>query len=101
MRCREAQELVSALVDDELTDQERVSLKGHLKECPKCRFVREKVRVLKRRVRSAAVNMSAPADLRQKIRRSLRPQFCRPVGIHSEMETMNSLKEEQKWHKLK
>jgi mycothiol system anti-sigma-R factor len=79
MSSKEAQELISALVDDELTDQERVSLEGHLKGCPKCRFIYEKERVLKRRVRSAAANMSAPADLRQKIRRSLR-QFCRLRG---------------------
>ncbi len=67
MRCDEAQELITALVDNELSHQERPSIEGHLKHCPKCRFICEQERGLKRETRSAGASVSAPADLREKI----------------------------------
>ena len=38
MTCDEAQELITALVDQELLDPERPLLEMHLKECARCRF---------------------------------------------------------------
>jgi diguanylate cyclase (GGDEF)-like protein len=41
MRCEQVQALVSAVLDGEITDQERESLDTHLAACPDCRSARE------------------------------------------------------------
>ncbi len=67
MRCDEAQELITALVDNELSHRERSSIESHLKDCPKCRSICEQERALRREIRIAGASVSAPADLREKI----------------------------------
>jgi anti-sigma factor RsiW len=67
MKCEQAEELISALIDDELSDPERSSIEGHLKDCPKCQRAYEWGRVLNREMRTVSASVVAPVDLRQKI----------------------------------
>ncbi|MBI4487853.1 MAG: zf-HC2 domain-containing protein [Deltaproteobacteria bacterium] len=67
MKCEEARELITALVDNELSAQERISIEGHLQACPRCQFFYEQERALKREIRIAGASVSAPAELRAKI----------------------------------
>lgn len=67
MNCKEAQELITALVDDELSASELASIESHLRECVKCRFAHRQERALKTAVRTAGSAVSSPGDLREKI----------------------------------
>ena len=61
MKCEEARELITALVDQELLDPERPLLEMHLKGCARCRFALEEERGLKTEIRAAADHLRAPA----------------------------------------
>ncbi len=82
MKCEEAQEFITALVDDELSPQERFSIEGHLKVCARCQFFYEQERALKREIRLAAARVGAPANLRERIFSDPRifPQRTKPTG---------------------
>jgi len=67
MKCEEAEELISALVDNELSDPERFSIEGHLRDCPRCRRVYEWARDLNSEIRMVSAGMIAPVDLRRRI----------------------------------
>src|SRR5215467_6130997 len=67
MKCEQAEELISALIDDELSDPERSSIEGHLKDCPKCQRAYEWGRALNREIRTVSASVVAPVDLRQRI----------------------------------
>lgn len=73
MNCEEAQELITALVDQELSGSERSRIESHLKDCPRCQFALKQEQALKRDVRTAAASVTAPADLREKILSGLPP----------------------------
>lgn len=67
MTCEETQELITALIDNELSDAERPSIEGHLKACVSCQFVHRQEQALKRAIRIAGTGVSAPPELREKI----------------------------------
>ena len=67
MNCEQAEELISALIDDELSDPERSSIESHLKDCPKCQRTYEWGRALNREIRTVGASVVAPVDLRQRI----------------------------------
>ena len=67
MKCEEARELITALVDEELFPQERTTLGAHLEDCPKCRWAYVQERALKREVHKVGARVSIPADLRRRI----------------------------------
>jgi anti-sigma factor RsiW len=67
MKCEEAQEFITALVDNELSYRERNDIEVHLKDCLSCRSTYEHDLVLKREIHLAAASVSAPADLRARI----------------------------------
>ena len=67
MNCDEARELITALVDNELSGPQRSLIEGHLKECSRCPRLYELERALKREIHSVGASMSAPAELRRKI----------------------------------
>jgi len=67
MTCEQAQELITALVDEELLDAERSSLEAHLEGCDNCRRALTEERALKAAVRGAGDRIRAPAELRSKI----------------------------------
>jgi predicted anti-sigma-YlaC factor YlaD len=50
MDCAQAQELITALVDDELSGSERAAIEEHLKQCSSCRFARAQELALKTEV---------------------------------------------------
>ena len=67
MKCEDLQELITALVDNEVSDQERSLVERHLRDCPRCQFVYEQELVLKRETRAAGARLGAPTELRRKI----------------------------------
>ena len=67
MKCEEAQELITALVDEELSHLERASIEAHLEDCPRCRWAYEQERALKREIHKVGVSISMPAELKRKI----------------------------------
>jgi len=67
MKCEQAEELISALIDDELSDPERSSIEGHLKDCLKCQRTYDWGRGLNREIRTVSASVVAPVDLRQRI----------------------------------
>jgi anti-sigma factor RsiW len=67
MKCEEARELITALVDDELTPAERSPLEAHLGDCARCQGVYEQERILKHEIHRISRSISAPADLKRKI----------------------------------
>jgi anti-sigma factor RsiW len=67
MKCEEAEELISALADNELFARERSSIESHLKECPRCHRAYEWHRSLNSEIRTVSASVVAPADLRRRI----------------------------------
>lgn len=67
MTCEEAQELITALIDNELSDSERFSTESHLQDCVRCQFAHRQEQALKRAIRMAGIGLSAPPDLTEKI----------------------------------
>jgi anti-sigma factor RsiW len=67
MKCEDAQELITGLVDDELSDWERSSIESHLKDCSRCRWNYEQETALKKAVHMAGQSVNPPDDLRVKI----------------------------------
>jgi anti-sigma factor RsiW len=85
MKCEEAEELISALADNELSDRERSSIEGHLKECPRCQRAYEWHRSLNSEIRTVSASMVAPIDLRQRILSDQRtmPKEAEPSNARS------------------
>lgn len=67
MKCEEAQEFITALVNNELSHDERDYLEVHLKNCQRCLFIYDQERELKKAIRSAGASVSTPAGLRRRI----------------------------------
>jgi anti-sigma factor (TIGR02949 family) len=67
MLCNEAQELITALVDGELSAGERLAIEAHLKTCGSCRQAYSRENLLKQQIKSAARQMAAPAALRRAV----------------------------------
>jgi anti-sigma factor (TIGR02949 family) len=67
MNCDEAQESITALVDQELDHAERSVLESHMGECSGCRLAFEEELALKRSIRQTGERMHAPARLRSRI----------------------------------
>lgn len=69
MRCEEMPELITALVDNELSSEEGAEARTHMTACPDCRALYERERTLKTQIRSAGRAVAAPASLRQNVER--------------------------------
>jgi hypothetical protein len=67
MKCEEAEELISALADNELSDRERSSIEGHLRDCLRCQRAYERHQSLNSEIRMVSASVVAPIDLRQRI----------------------------------
>jgi len=67
MKCEEAQEFITALVDNQVSDEERSLVESHLKDCQRCRFSYEQEQALKREIGAAGARLHAPVELRSKI----------------------------------
>jgi len=71
MRCEEAQELITARVDNELSADERASIDAHLKTCADCALAFEQESALKRRLQASSREVTAPLALRRDIESKL------------------------------
>lgn len=67
MICEEVKDLITALVDNELSRAERESLEGHLRDCHRCQLSYKQEQVLKEAVRTAGIRLKAPAHLGDRI----------------------------------
>jgi anti-sigma factor RsiW len=67
MNCEQAEELISALIDNELSEPERASIEGHFRDCPRCQGTYERQRDLNSEIRKAGLSVIAPVDLRRRI----------------------------------
>ena len=72
MRCEEALELITGLVDGELSPAESSSIRAHFVDCPNCPQTYSLESSLKRALRQATMDIRAPAQLREKIIRKQR-----------------------------
>ena len=72
MNCDDARELITALVDDELSQDERRSIEGHLNDCPKCELIYRQEQALKQEIRRASAALNTSARLKEKILSDLR-----------------------------
>src|SRR5574341_2309470 len=84
MRCEEALELITGLVDGELSPAESSSIRAHFVDCPSCPQTYFLESSMKRALRHAAMDIRAPAQLREKIirkqRRSLWEAWASELG---------------------
>lgn len=67
MTCAEAQELITALLDQELQSGERTLLERHLEDCAGCRLRLKEERAVKQEIRVAGEGIHAPSALRDRI----------------------------------
>jgi mycothiol system anti-sigma-R factor len=67
MKCEEARELITALVDNELTHAERSSVQAHLDDCPRCQRAYRQECALKNEIHRTGLGVRAPADLKSEI----------------------------------
>ena len=67
MRCDEAQEWITASVDNELSADERVAIESHLAECQDCRTQLARETALKRDLKLTGATVAIPQALRAKI----------------------------------
>src|SRR5574341_296216 len=67
MTCEETQELITALVDHELANGERVRLKQHLDQCADCRLALEDEQTVKKYLKAAREQLHVPELLRVRI----------------------------------
>jgi anti-sigma factor RsiW len=67
MNCEQAEELISALIDNDLSDPERSSIEGHLRDCQRCQRVYQWGRGLNSEIRTLGASMHAPNDLKQRL----------------------------------
>jgi mycothiol system anti-sigma-R factor len=76
MKCEEARELITGLVDGELSPAESSIIREHFGDCPDCPQIYSLELSTKRVLQQAATEVHAPAELRKRIireqRRSLR-----------------------------
>ena len=77
MRCEEAQELITAHVDNELDAEERAAIHAHLQNCADCSRAYAREQLLKRQLHLAGREVSAPAALRH----SLESNWTAPTAI--------------------
>jgi hypothetical protein len=67
MNCTTADELITALVDNELSDLERDAIESHVKDCLRCEDIYRQEQELKREVHLAGSRVTAPSDLKERI----------------------------------
>lgn len=83
MRCDEAAELITGLIDDELTAAEQSAIEIHLEACADCKHQFEVETTIKAQMKLVANKVAVPAALRQAIERQLN---ARPARIPAKEE---------------
>jgi len=82
MRCDEAQELITASVDDQLSAEERSVLGNHLADCRDCRAQLERETALKRDLRRVSESITIPQALRNRIAVKIRELDADPSMVN-------------------
>jgi anti-sigma factor RsiW len=80
MRCDEAQELITARVDNELSADERVAIEAHLKTCADCARAFEQESVLKRQIQVSSQAIAVPPALRAVIESKIASRESKPAA---------------------
>lgn len=80
MNCRDAEELITALADNELSESERGDIAEHLLTCSGCRVRHQQELALKTELRKATDTIRAPARLREKILHDQRIPPAAPIA---------------------
>ena len=73
MTCPETRDRLHAYLDDELDADERSAFEGHLRGCSECGRELETQQALRAGLREPSFRFTAPAGLRERVRRALRP----------------------------
>ena len=71
MACEQNREMISSLIDAELSPAEKKMLEKHLGGCVKCRSLEEWLRCVKEGISRSAEDLAVPSNLRDKILASL------------------------------
>jgi anti-sigma factor RsiW len=79
MACEEYQELITALIDGELSDDERLAIEEHLQVCQGCRAAYLSENHLRQQTRAAARRLEAPPALRRAVEEKLAARQLQPV----------------------
>src|SRR5215510_14800522 len=83
MECEEAQELITGLIDGELTAAERNAVEAHLTECGHCKNQLERETALKQDLKLASATVNAPRVLLETMRERLGSGGNRPAIARS------------------
>lgn len=74
MNCDEARPLLEAYLDGELDLVHSLAIEQHVESCAECRRRRDELQALSVQIRAKLPRDSAPADLRDRLRRSLKSE---------------------------
>ena len=80
MRCDQAQELITARIDNELDGAEQSAIDAHLQDCPACRSALAAETRLKKQINEAQRSIVAPDSLRRQIENEFAAR--RPVAAN-------------------
>jgi len=69
--CGQIEQLITGLIDNELTDEDQKKVKHHLEECDSCVSAYESQNLLKKQLQTHYYAEKAPAHLRARIRRDI------------------------------
>ena len=83
MRCDQAQELITARLDNELSADERSTLEAHLDICQRCRRALTAESRLKQQIKAARREVVAPAALRREIENEIASRRA-AVAVHAD-----------------
>jgi anti-sigma factor RsiW len=72
VNCHDAQNLIHAYLDSELDLANSLAVEGHLRDCPACAALHERLRALRAAVHAGSLSYAAPPDLRGRIRSAVR-----------------------------
>jgi hypothetical protein len=80
MRCEQAQELITARLDNELNAAEQSTLEAHLKSCEPCRRAMAAEYRLKQQIKAVQREVVAPAALRREIENAIASRRAATAG---------------------
>jgi anti-sigma factor RsiW len=72
VNCHDAQNLIHAYLDSELDLASSLAVEGHLRDCPACAALQERLRGLRAAVQAGSLSYTAPPDLGGRIRSAVR-----------------------------
>jgi anti-sigma factor RsiW len=83
MSCRETQELIHGYIDGELDLVRNLEMERHLRECPACAGLHEKLAALRSTMSGGSLYFPPPPGLERRVRSELRKAADTPHPIHA------------------